>query len=121
LYSDAAKRCAEAVNLHIEANRADIFAVIGKWIAVKLEDGRSDGNLYDRKADAVRHQPDEFACCYIRLPMTRMSLKEAEIFLQFNRNLHAAGARMPDPEMNIDVPQETRLTDVLYLPKGARR
>lgn len=97
-HSDAAKRCADQVNLHYAANELGMWDAVGKWIAIKLEDGGSDGTAYDTKRDAVRHQFDEFLCCYIRLIGMRMDVCEAEVFMETNRRLYDAGMRMTDPD-----------------------
>lgn len=93
--SYAAQHCAEAVNKHI-SDLGD--GAYGKWVAVRLEDGRSDGTLYDTKPDAYRHQRDETRCAYIEIQPGGMTLREAESYLMFTRQLYANGYRMIDPE-----------------------
>jgi hypothetical protein len=93
-YSDAAKRLADAYNLH---RIADINN-IGRWLAVRLADGSNDGTLYDSKRDAVRHQLDEFLCAYLPISPKTMSYKEAEAYLSFTRKAYDSGFRMPDPD-----------------------
>lgn len=97
-YSDAANRCADQIRMHILAGKA------GKWAAVRLSDGGSDGIAYDRRADAVSHQLHEFQCAYVAIPPDNMTPKEAEFFLQFNRELYDAGMRMSDPEAEYIMP-----------------
>lgn len=100
LYSAAAHRCSDAVNIHLLGQG---FAVVGRWIAVRLEDGRSDGVLYDRKRDAVRHQLHEMQCAYIAIPPDGMSPRQAENFLTLNRQLYASGRRLADPDKDTDL------------------
>jgi len=90
-YSDAANRCSDVIRLHIMGGAA------GRWAAIHLADGSSDGTAYDSRADAVRHQFDEFLCCYVCIPPDDMSPRQAELFLKFNRDLYNAGMRMTDP------------------------
>lgn len=97
-HSDPAKRCADQVNLHYAANELGAWNAVGKWIAVRLQDGGSDGTAYETKGEAVRHQFDEFLCCYIRLIGQRMDVCEAEVFLETNRRLYDAGMRLADPD-----------------------
>lgn len=97
-HSDSAKRCADQINLHYAANELGVWGSVGKWVAIRLEDGGSDGTAYDNKADAVRHQYDEFLCCYIRMIGVHMDVCEAETFMETNRRLYAAGMRMADPD-----------------------
>lgn len=110
-YSDAARRCSDAVNLALIGQAG----AAGRWIAVRLSDGGSDGVLYDQKSDAVRHQLHESLCAYIKIPPDGMTPRLAEVFLKFNRQLYDAGMRMQDPAAHAETP----LT-ALYLPPGRR-
>lgn len=92
---DSSKRCADAVNLHWAALG---FGSVGKWVAIRLRDGSSDGVLYDDKQSAVRHQLDEFLCAYVRLIGMTMTVCEAEIFLETHRRLYDSGMRLADPD-----------------------
>lgn len=96
--SDAAKRCADIVNGYLSYVPADEIRT--KWVAIRLADGGSDGNLYDSKQDAVRHQSDEKLCAYIsyRNCMGGITPLEAEKYLQWNRAAYDMGARLPDPD-----------------------
>lgn len=86
---DTANRCSDAVNLHLQAAIAqgDIMGAVHKWIAVKLSDGSSDGNLYDTKDDALKHVTgDPKHWCYIQIPPDGMSVKDAMHFLKISRH-----------------------------------
>lgn len=100
LYSDAARRAADAVNLHLLADRD---GAPGKWMLLFLADGSSDGNLYDHKWQAVRHTPATRPAAYLCIPPTGMMPRGAELFLKFNRELHDAGMRMTDPDADREV------------------
>lgn len=95
---DDAKRFADIVNGYIAFVQPEELRT--KWIAVRLSDGGHDGTLYDSKRDAVRHQLDEFLCCYFsfRNTMNGISARDAHYYLEYNRKLYAGGARMPDPD-----------------------
>ena len=90
--SDAARRCSEQVTLHILAGAA------GRWAAIRLSDGGSDGIAYDTQTDAVRHQLHPQQCCYLRIPLFAMPEREAEVYMQMNRDLYAKGVRLGDPD-----------------------
>jgi hypothetical protein len=94
-HTDSAKRASDQVNLHMSAIGLD---AVRKWVAIRLADGGSDGTLYDTKRDAVRHQPDEFLCCYVCIPPTGMTACMAESFMRTNRMAYDAGFRLPDPD-----------------------
>jgi hypothetical protein len=92
IYSDAAKACSEAVTL------AALAGNIGKFLAIKLYNGKSDGHVYDSKKEAVRFQLHEQLCCYVMVPPGGMTPAEAEIYLDFNRRAYDAGFRLADPD-----------------------
>lgn len=94
-HTDAAKRVCDGVNLHMLANDAGWAwdNGVGHWMAFKLEDGSTDGVLYDNKQAAVRHQSDEFQCMYLRLHMGGMNICEAEIMLSLHRKAYKESFR----------------------------
>ena len=89
---DAARRMAEAVNLHVLAERAQRDQrSTPPFIAIDLEDGRCpDGTLYDSRADAVRHQrsPARF---YVKIGPATMTDREALVCLMYARRAYKAG------------------------------
>jgi hypothetical protein len=94
-HSDAARRASDAVNLHYSVLGSE---AIGKWVAVRLADGSSDGVLYDTKRDAVRHQPDEKLAAYTCIVPGGMNICRAESFLKMSRMAYDAGFRLADPD-----------------------
>jgi hypothetical protein len=80
---DAGKRAAEAVNLHLLADAGNV----GRWVAIKLSDGRTDGTAYDTWESAVRHQHDEHWCCYLKIAPDGISPRNAATFIVLNRQL----------------------------------
>ena len=96
--TDAAKRMAGIVNAMLTFHQP--WELRSKVMAFRLSDGGSDGAIYDTKQDAVRHQLDEYRCCYLyfRNCMGGLSALDAQIFLDFNRQAHDAGLHMPDPD-----------------------
>ena len=97
-YSDDAKRASDIVNSYLTFIPWDELK--NKWLAIRLSDGGYDGNLYDSKRDAVRHQLDEFLCAYVcfRNLQAGSRPKEMELFLKWNRDAYNAGFRLPDPD-----------------------
>jgi hypothetical protein len=93
MYSDAARRCADHVTV-----RALIAGNTGKWVAIRLSDGDSDGVVYDTWRDAVRHQLHETQCCYIKIPPDGMTPVQAERYMNIHRALYDGGHRLVDPE-----------------------
>jgi hypothetical protein len=95
-HTDAAKRVSDATHLQWVAGGWE--NTVGKWMAFKLEDGRTDNVLYDTKRDAVRHQFDEFLAFYIKLHPGGMSVCEAEVMLKVHRQIYLNGYRLTDPD-----------------------
>ncbi len=92
-FSDPARRCSDIVNTHIATGDA------GKWVAIRLSDGGSDGIAYESRALAVRHQLHETLCAYVKVPRDSMPPAEAASFLAFNRMVYdKLGGRLPKPE-----------------------
>lgn len=90
--TDAGRHCSDAVNLALALGGVD------KWIAVRLSDGKSDGNVYDLKSDAISHQLHEYQCAYIKIPPDGMPPEHATRFLNVNRKLYDNGMRIADPD-----------------------
>lgn len=99
--TDAARRCSDAVNAMLAFHGPD---AAGRWIAVRLSDGGSDGHLYDTKPDAVRHQIHETMCAYICIVPTGMPVDDARSFLRTHRKMYDAGMRLSDPDTHIQMP-----------------
>jgi hypothetical protein len=92
---DAAARISEAYNLHVVAHPDNV----GKYIACRLDDGSSDGTLYDTWKDAIRDK-DPFAdlYCYPRIIPSGMVVEHALAFLKAARRAHVMGLRFTDPD-----------------------
>jgi hypothetical protein len=121
-YPDAAKRASDIINSYRVFVPWDELRY--KWIAIRLSDGGYDGNLYDSKREAVRHQLDEFLCAYVCFKNLQAgsSPREMELFLKFNRDAYDAGFRLPDPDSQFGGPEvlmTTALRD-FYRSQGYR-
>ncbi|MCW2903111.1 MAG: hypothetical protein JWO67_5376 [Streptosporangiaceae bacterium] len=74
---------------------------IRSWVAIRMEDGGSDQQLYDSKADAIAHQAWEQQCAYFSFrgaPEGFSSAKDAAIWLEYHRLMYSAGMRLADPD-----------------------
>lgn len=99
IISDEAKRISEAMTLHTLAGSA------GKWASFRMSDGREvqPNTAYDSHYDALRHARwDRDTTVYIEITPDGMPPHEAQGALQFARNLHAMGFRIPSPEFSYD-------------------
>lgn len=94
---DAARRLADAVNLHMLAMVAENRDRPG-FVAIRLEDGRSpDGVLYDTRRDAVRHQSDP-KMFYVKVGKMSMGATEAVTVLKFARMALKSGIVFADED-----------------------
>lgn len=94
-HDDAAQRIYDTYHLH---RTADLFGAQGKWFAAALNDGTTDGQLYDNKAAAIAHQHhNENYYTFIQITPANMSVCSAAAMLAIARRLYDAGLRMTDP------------------------
>lgn len=91
--SDAARRCADRVNL------ARIAGCTAMWVAIRLADGGSDGQVYDSRPAAIAHQSRPDLCTYVQIPPDGMQDHEAQALLDYWRALHDGGVRDDDPAL----------------------
>lgn len=103
--SEAGKRMADALNLHVTCGSA------GRWVAIRLEDGSSDGVLYDTRGDAIRHQLHEHLCWYECLHPRSYSTGECALTLAYARAAYDSGWRNP-PEMPAPI-KPVRIEDLV--------
>lgn len=94
---DAARRIKDQYDLHQIAN--DRFDIRGKWFAFSIEDGKSDGQLYDRRYQCIRHQKgSERSYGYVQMQVSDMTLREAIGLLSVYRKVYKTGrARVSAP------------------------
>jgi hypothetical protein len=104
---DIGKRASSAINIHV------IGGNVGKWVALRLEDGSSDGIPYDTRRDAIVHQLHEQQCCYIKVTPDGITPPDALRFILLNRALYSAGFRIADPDMPGEPIYPERLEDIL--------
>lgn len=113
---DRARRLSDAVTLALLGQGR---GVVGKWLAARLSDGSTDGNVYDRKADAIRHQLHEQQCAYVCVPFDGMTERQADMYLRFTEGLYAAGHRLADPDTHAQMP--TRREAIAPMLRAIRR
>lgn len=88
---DCGKRASDAVAL---ALLADPAGNIGRWVALRLSDGGTDGVVYDRKLDAVVHQLHPHQCAYVCIDPMGMTPATAARYIELHRQLYAMGMRV---------------------------
>lgn len=100
-HSDTAKRVSDLYNLHMTCLGPGFHGVI----AVNLNDGTSDGELYPDRANAVRFQHgNERNFAYIRLVAPHMTVCEAESVMRWQRQAaKLAPAQLEDPNGGLEV------------------
>jgi hypothetical protein len=95
--TDAAKRMADTINGLLTFSNP--FEIRNKWMAFALSDGRSDGVLYDTRAECIDHQLDERFYTYICMKNLMMGAKalDCQLYLEFSRQAYDAGMRLHEP------------------------
>lgn len=103
--TDDARRMSSAVGLAIISNPPEITS--RGWMAFALADGQTDHVVYPSKQAAIDHQSDEFRYCYLSLRkcLGAMSLRDAQLWLDLNREAHDRGLRLTDPNADLIMPQ----------------
>jgi hypothetical protein len=98
MITDAAKRMAAIINGLVAFT--PVWELRTRWIAVRLQDGGTDGNLYDSRQDAIDHQIDERFCAYVAMATMITGAKDLDcaIYLEFHRQAYDANMRLHEPE-----------------------
>lgn len=103
-FSDEARRISDVVTNAIADRQGN------RWMAFALEDGRSNGTVYDTKKDAIHHHRNAARkYCYLRIPLDAMSPLAAEAFLRVHRQLAKLGQHPDDEMINHEFMLDTRL------------
>jgi hypothetical protein len=115
-HSDAAKRIADAYNLHRVAGAGLGLCQVGKVFAARLSDGTSDGVLYPDLRTAIRFQKSNAKWyCYLRLQRDAMTVCNAASFLKMHREADQAGlnftGRHDDPASGMEIIQRLTVED----------
>src|ERR1700750_2124067 len=80
---DAAARMRDAINLHVVAGALGVRERHLQWVAINLDDGRSDGTVYESRKDAVLHtQNKSRGWFYAKVGAESMGERESIIVLQ---------------------------------------
>lgn len=95
---ESGKRISDAINQKIADH--GWWEIRSKFMAFQIQDGTTDGVLYDTKRDAVRHQRNEFQAAYLcmRGLAHGANPRECAVMLKFHRDMYDRGFRMPDPD-----------------------
>lgn len=97
--SDAAKRIADAMTMHTLAGSA------GCWAAFRMSDGVPvDNAAHPTRESAVKAAGwDRDTTVYLEVQADGMPPEAAQACLNFQRSLHDAGFRLPDPSFAFDI------------------
>lgn len=90
-FSDAAKRASDVINMHLVADDGNR----GRWVAIRLSDGGSDGTTYADLAPCVNAQLHYRQCMYLIIPAGGMQPAEADVMLGYHRRVYDAGNLPP--------------------------
>lgn len=101
--TDAGRRMSEAYRAAVASGGQ------GRWLAVKLADGRPVGvsetrpDVFDTRADAVRHAPED-AHAFVQIGPMAMPPAEATAWIDLHRRTWQAGFRFTDPGSPTPIP-----------------
>lgn len=96
--SDRGRRMADAVNTALLGQGQSIC---GRWMAIRLSDGGSDGRVYDTKSDAVRHQLHRTQCYYVTITPDGITPAVASRMLDMAEQWYDAGIDLADPQAHV--------------------
>jgi hypothetical protein len=104
IVTDAAKRMADRINTCVAFTSWDTLC--NGWMAFRLDDGSSNGTVYDSKPDAVRFTDEKrHAYWCFRQGMGGVPAKDCQLFLDFHRHAYDNGV----PMAQTDVKRESSL------------
>lgn len=94
-YPDRTRRAWDVLQTHVAAvPRGEIG---GWWVAIRLSDGSSDGNLYRSKIEATRYQVHETQCAYVCIPpFGDIHIRELHEYLTLSERIYDQGGRLSD-------------------------
>lgn len=117
---DTAQRAADTIRLHqLALTRDEILA--GRFVAIRLEDGRSDNTVYDTRHDAMLSQQyaaDGYA--YLQIPLETWTARHLDLFLWYYRRAYELGTRV-DPKQGLGIYMPSRREQALAIGKKRRR
>jgi hypothetical protein len=90
--SDAGKRMSDILTTHYLADRAGNR---GRWVAIRLSDGGSDGVVYDTVEVAAAFQLHYRQCAYIMIRDAIPGPLECDVILAYHRKVYDAGNLPP--------------------------
>lgn len=100
---NAARRCADAVNVHVAAYREHLRQGRDRpgFVAVYLDDGRAASNdLYDTRRDATRHCPPfPRGVMYVKIRPETMTPRMALALLHQHRHAFQRGVVFTEEEL----------------------
>jgi hypothetical protein len=96
--TDAAKRMTDAINAKIVFH--GIWDIRNSWMRFRLQDGWTDGAVYDTKQQAVRHCDNEkyYAFFCFRNAVGGVNPFDCQVFLEVNRHQYDIGRGLSDPD-----------------------
>lgn len=111
IVTDAAKRMSDHINGMLTFHTP--WAIRNKFMAFRLTDGWSNGDIYDTKRDAIRFNDEHrFAFFCFRAAMGGVKAKDCQLFLNINRHAAENGGHLADPDRADGGPQPIVRTEV---------
>jgi hypothetical protein len=105
---DAGKRIADTYIMH---RLADPIGNLGKFMAVRLQDGTSDNTLYPSMQvarEVIGRRDDEDRWLYIQIVPSQLPARDAAILLRGARKMYTAGIRQRAMDGRVMIPRLAR-------------
>ena len=105
---DAGKRISDEYIMH---RLADPIGNLGKFMAVKMQDGTSDHALYDSMDEGRRvigQRDDEDRWFFIQIVPSQLPARDASVLLRANRKMFDAGIRQRAMDGKVMIPRLSR-------------
>lgn len=90
---------------------ARVAGGVSRWLAVRLSDGGTDGQVYDERPDAVKYGGDH--CFYVQVQPGPMPPADGSGLLELHRRAKAAGFDFTDPAQTPMRPTSGPLPDTI--------
>lgn len=90
-WSEEGRRGADVIMTHLIAHEGNV----GRWVALRLSDGGSDGCLYEKLWEAMHYQLHPTQCLYMRVTPGGASAAEISWLIARFR-LHYLAGRRPE-------------------------
>jgi hypothetical protein len=111
---------ADTVRLHqLALTRDELLA--RRYVAIRLDDGRSDNTVYDTRHDAMlaqQYAADGYG--YFQIPLETWTARTCDLLLWYYRRAYELGTRV-DPKQGLGIFMPSRIEEATKIGRKRRR